>query len=165
MDAGAICDPPYRYLLWRTLSPLVNRGTVLFIMMNPSVATATEDDPTVRRVMGFADMWGYRTLEVANIFALRSTDPKGLLDVADPVGPENDHHIRMAASRADLVIAAWGIPPVDGGRIDEVLDLIGKDVFCLGHTMDGHPRHPLYIPKATKPLLYRRPDRIRPPTA
>ena len=41
--------------------------------------------------------WGYGRMDVCNIFALRSTDPKELYKDEDPVGSENDFHIRIAA--------------------------------------------------------------------
>ena len=45
-------DKRYRWALWRTWN--VNKGRVVFIGLNPSTATETEDDPTVRRCIGFA---------------------------------------------------------------------------------------------------------------
>jgi len=156
LDHGAVFDGPYRYLLWRTLSPLINSGTILFVMLNPSTATATDDDPTIRRVKSFANLWGYRTLEVVNAFAIRSTDPVGLLSVEDPVGLDNDDHIREAATRADKIVVAWGAAEaIRGKREKEVLSLLGDDVHCLGTTQGGHPKHPLYVPAKTKPILYK----------
>ena len=35
-----------------------------------------------------------------NIFAYRATDPKEMLAVKDPIGPENDGHIQAALSEA-----------------------------------------------------------------
>lgn len=46
----------YRYSLMRRLA--TGRGTVLFVGLNPSTATATEDDHTVTRCVRFAQAWG-----------------------------------------------------------------------------------------------------------
>src|SRR5690606_18576726 len=83
----------YRYLLTRPIpAPFwkPDAGEAVFVMLNPSTADASEDDPTIRRCIGFAKEWGCTGLTVANLYALRSTDPKGLWKHRDPVGPEND---------------------------------------------------------------------------
>ncbi len=106
----------YRYLLMRRVSFLAET-TCLFIMLNPSTADETQDDPTIRRCMGFARRWGFGVLVVANIFAWRATDPQELHDLGFPhastttitaVGPENDLFICTAAVEADKIICAWG---------------------------------------------------------
>jgi len=39
-----------------------------WIMLNPSRADATDDDPTVRRCLGFASAWGYGSLLIHNLY-------------------------------------------------------------------------------------------------
>lgn len=135
----------WRYTLTRTWDaalPVCN-----FLMLNPSTADETASDPTVTRCLGFARRWGYGTLIVTNIFAYRSTDPRGLLTTPDPVGPDNDAAIVDVAGRADRVIAAWGVHGALANRERAVLRLL-KPVrwpLCLGRTKGGHPRHPLYV--------------------
>ena len=46
----------YRYVLTRQVRPGPKIAT--FIMLNPSTADATQDDPTIRRCIGFARQWG-----------------------------------------------------------------------------------------------------------
>mgnify|MGYP000913460310 CR=1 FL=1 len=131
--------------------------TVCFVGLNPSTADETTLDPTCRRCVGFAKAWGFGTYVMTNIFAFRSTDPKGLQAVDDPVGPENDVAIRRVAFDASLVIAAWGVHGAlnnRGAQVAKMLQEMGVTVFCLGVTKAGHPRHPLYLPKSAKPQLY-----------
>ncbi|HHM8581358.1 DUF1643 domain-containing protein [Pseudomonas aeruginosa] len=39
----------YRYLLTRPGDCLADKGTAVFLMLNPSTADAALDDPTIRR--------------------------------------------------------------------------------------------------------------------
>ena len=64
----------YRYKLWRTWDDI--RPVVMFIMLNPSTADATADDPTIRRCIGFARAWGYGGVRVGNLFAWRTPYPQ-----------------------------------------------------------------------------------------
>lgn len=132
----------YRYNLTRCWGP---GPAAAFICLNPSTADGTTDDPTIRRIRGFAKAWGYGAFVVANLYAYRATDPRELWKAADPVGPDNDHHLKLAAADCDLVVAAWGAN-ARPDRIAEVLGLHGMGrLAALAVTKDGQPRHPLYL--------------------
>lgn len=151
LRAGAIIHDPYRYLLWREWNP--NGRRVLFIMLNPSIADGTVDDPTLRRCIGFAQIMGFGSLAVTNLFGYRSTSPQALLTVADPVGTENDTHIVQASAQSATIIAAWGSHGrhLDRDRVvAELLNAQGYTLFCLGHNQNGSPKHPLYVRKDTQ---------------
>lgn len=147
-------DGRYRYRLWRDVpqDDEVPGGSVLFIMLNPSTADAGVDDPTIRRCIGFAKSWGYRRLEVGNLFAFRATDPGRLIDSAsagvDVVGPENNAWLPRLALDADLIVCAWGTHLATrlNGRADEVRGMLGKPLAALELTQNGSPKHPLYVP-------------------
>ena len=128
---------------------MLGEGTCLFIMLNPSTADEHLNDPTVTRCIDFARQWGFRYLEVVNIFAVRGTDPHVLREVEDPVGPENNRHILEAVEESDRVIFAWGAHGVYMDRGDDVLRLVTalKPAQCLGFTQKGQPRHPLFLKK------------------
>lgn len=147
-------DDCYRYSLSRTWGP---GPRVLFVMLNPSTATAEVLDPTVTRCLKYAERHGYDGLDVANLFALRSTDPRKLDKHPEPVGAGNDGAITLLASRASLIVAAWGADKAIGNRAAEVLAMLQARyvVHCLGVTQGGHPRHPLYMPNTAiaKPLV------------
>lgn len=91
---------------------------------------------------------------VYNLYGWRSTDPAGLFEPDDAVGPENDEHLACQAEQAGVVIAAWGATrgPVER-RAEHVLELLGP-VHCLKVTKDGHPWHPLYIRADQQPIPY-----------
>jgi hypothetical protein len=148
VERGAVLSPcrHYRYQLTRTWDEAL--PAVAFIGLNPSTADAELDDPTVRRCIGFAREWGFGKLILVNLFALRSTDPTKLYTAAAPVGPENDRWLRLAARNAETLVAAWGVHGDLNGRANQVRALL-PNLMCLGRTRAGHPRHPLYLAKAT----------------
>jgi hypothetical protein len=142
----------YRYSLTRDVAPLTGAGTVTFVMLNPSTADAEQDDPTIRRCIRFARDWGFARLKVVNLYAYRTTNPRQLKTVADPVGPENDCTIAKVIGGSDLVVCAWGANNANG-RGEKVLDLIAAP-HALGVTDGGMPRHPLYVKANTLPAPF-----------
>lgn len=162
-EKGAIlsgCER-YRYLLWRRWEPRASMKPLLFAMLNPSTADATEDDPTIRRCMGFARAWGFPGVLVVNAFAWRATDPRELEDAEDPIGPLNDTYLRSAAHEAGRVIVGWGSHKLlqknrseaARARVYAVAEALGHDrLEALKINKDGSPAHPLYIPNATQPV-------------
>lgn len=141
-------DLQYRYRLTRRLEGgLAGFGAkVAFVMLNPSTADESVDDPTIRRCVGFANRWGAGTLLVVNLFALRATDPDVLLEHPDPVGEFNDEVIARTLDEADVTVAAWGAHRAAGARARELeRQLTIAGVVALGTTADGWPRHPLYL--------------------
>jgi len=105
-DNGAIIEGAYRYLLWRTWDASLPRA--LWILLNPSTADERKGDPTLRRCKAFTASWGFGGLEIVNLFALRTSYPRDLYQVAGPVGAANDQRIIAAAKRATRSILAWG---------------------------------------------------------
>jgi hypothetical protein len=146
----------YRYRLTRVWDATLRPAC--FVMLNPSTADALQDDPTIRRCVGFARAWGCGGIVVVNLFAWRATDPRELWMAADAEGPDNDRHITEAVIECHPVIAAWGVGGRMGFRDQDVLRLIqsaGRPwPLCLGRTKGGHPRHPLYVPADTMPVPF-----------
>lgn len=135
-------DRTWRYQLRRVWDPL--SPPVAFVGLNPSTADERHDDPTVRRCIGFAKRWGYGGLIMTNAFAFRATAPREMRAAPDPLGPDNDLHLRAVAAEAPLVVAAWGAGGVFHGRSAYLTSLLGE-LWALGLTKDGEPRHPLYV--------------------
>jgi hypothetical protein len=146
-------DQEYRYRLWRTWNH--TKPTITFVMLNPSTAGETADDPTIRRCINFAQEWGYGTLEVVNLFGLRATDPSKLQEHNAPIGPKNDEFLRQACQDAEMVVVAWGADGSLYGREREVTEMLSMDLYALDTTKDNHPVHPLYQPADTEPLKWR----------
>lgn len=154
----------YRYWLDRTIAqPSLSGGayrgtTAVFVMLNPSVADCHQNDPTVRRCIGFATRWGCVRLIVTNAFAFRSTDPRALREVEDPVGPRNLETIKdaVAVARASggPVVVAWGQHGGLNDHDETVLGWVESKPLCLGTTRDGFPRHPLYVRSDTLVMPY-----------
>jgi hypothetical protein len=152
MKNAALFSPcgAYRYRLSRAWA---DGPTAAFVMLNPSTADATKDDPTIRRCIGFAKREGCGGLVVVNIFAFRATSPADMRAADDPIGPDNDEHIMDALVDADgPVVAAWGSLGSYRGRDHDVRLLTDVPLWCLGLTKAGAPRHPLYV-KGDAPLL------------
>jgi hypothetical protein len=135
-------DGRYRYLLtrsWRTDLPVV-----CFVMLNPSSADASVDDPTIRRCIDFARRWGYGGLTVVNLYAFRTPSPAELFAAHDPVGCENDDFLATVCARASAVVAAWGAKVPHPERKQAAVGGV-ENLKCLGTNRNGEPRHPLYV--------------------
>lgn len=146
---------------------------VAFVMLNPSTADALEDDPTIRRCVGFAQSWGYGGILVVNLFSYRATNPGELAGVSysEAVGEATDFVILSAC--ADVlsdprgrVVAAWGArsslkhakaKAYYDRRVREVTALLregGVVLDCIKETTAGEPRHPLYLSGSLAPRLW-----------
>jgi hypothetical protein len=155
--SGAAFGPDriYRYRLWRTWDRAAPR--CIWIMLNPSTADEHQLDPTIRRCVGYSRGWGYGSLEILNLFALRSTDPRRLYEHDDPVGPGNNLAIIEVCREAPLVVCGWGTHGSLGQRDEQVVELLGElgvRPKCLTVNSDGSPGHPLYLKKDKRPMEF-----------
>ena len=150
------CDK-YRYHLLREWDATLPRA--LFVMLNPSMADALLDDPTIRRCLGFARSWGKGGIGVVNLFGLRATDPDALWDHSIDCVEElaNGYHAHEALTRTlatpgGVIVAAWGAHPrAEHSIVQDFLRSVptGTRVMCLGKTRGGAPKHPLYLAATT----------------
>jgi hypothetical protein len=137
--------------IWNSEKPIG-----LVVMLNPSTADHTRDDPTVQSLMRRGRFWGWGGYYIVNLCAFRSSDPSDLAKAEDPIGPENDAHIdrlaEQATSRRGRIVVAWGayfgdvdkVPAKLRGRDVAVLKrLCGlAEVLCIGRNNDRSPTHP-----------------------
>lgn len=153
IERDALIVGDFRYWLTRQWA---DGPTLLYVMLNPSTADGRKDDNTIKRCTGFAKDHGFTRYVVVNLYAFRSTYPEDVFKAQDAVGPLNDYHIAMEAYKAKLIVCAWG-SIANPDRVDQVKRILtakGQQLYCLGLTQQGHPRHPLYVPKAQKFEVY-----------
>ena len=143
----------YRYSLFRIWDESLS--AVLFNMLNPSSADGTKDDPSIRRCISYAKDWGFGSMFVGNLFALKSTKLTGLLESTNPEGPENLKFLLKLSSHCKMIVCAWG-----NGTILKKLSAnspknLNRKLHCLKLSLDGIPCHPLYLPKDLKPIEWK----------
>jgi hypothetical protein len=123
-------------------------------MLNPSVADEKDEDPTLKRCVGFAKKEGFGSLSIVNLFAHIASNFECLkvFKKVEVIGSKNDKHIKDSIEKHRLIVAAWGVKDIIYNRNKEILNRFFKDrkIYCLGVTNGGHPRHPLYLNKNTK---------------
>lgn len=162
-ERGAVISPcgRYRYHLWRRWG---EGPAITFIMLNPSTADGLQDDPTIRKCMGFARRLGATSIRVGNLFAYRATDPAELRRAGFPQGIDNEPWLERLAACAhannEPVICAWGAHArslqaqrqVETVRriLTRVRGLVPLHVFALRKLADGTPAHPLMLPYSTE---------------
>lgn len=151
----AIFSPCGRYRYYLTDGD--SEHAAAFVLLNPSTAgtpkpDGTEaDDPTARRMRGFAADWGYRSIVVGNLYGLQSPKPAALWNHPDPVGPLNDEYLRLIAYMP-LIVVGWGneADPERAEQVCRILTAQGAQLWCLGRNANGTPGHPLYLPYSRK---------------
>lgn len=144
-------DKIYRYTLSRTWDS--TKFTVLFIGLNPSIADENIDDPTITRCINFAKDWGYGTLLMAILFAFRSTYPKEIYLIDDPIGKDNDYYLLECVKQSDLIIACWGNNGTYMDREKIIKELV-PNLYCLQKNKNGTPHHPLRLPRDINPISF-----------
>lgn len=157
MRRGATLSPCglYRYDLWRTWD--TNKPSMGVILLNPSTADASKDDPTVTRLIKRATFSGFGSLCLVNLFAYRATNPEELARVPDPVGPHNDTTIMHQMQRTQVCVLGWGKHGTMYNRHVKVLKLLHKHLImprAWAVNLDETPAHPLYLPYELAPESY-----------
>lgn len=147
-------------------APFAQASRIVFLLLNPSDADASEPDPTLHECCKRARGLGAGILEIVNLFALRTPHPT---DLRRPPGnlnrgddSTNNHEILEACRGATMVIAGWGNDGDLDGRdrfVRNLLRLSNIELHHLGTTNDGHPKHPLArgrhrIPADQQPTLW-----------
>ncbi|AJG18802.1 DUF1643 domain-containing protein [Cupriavidus basilensis] len=140
----------YRYRLGRRWD---DGPAMLFVMLNPSTADAEQDDPTIRKCIGFATRKGFGAVEVVNLFGYRATNPADLKAAGYDSGPENQRAItdavRESIDEGGAIVLAWGAN-ARGLAAPVVVQGIVRGMGAKAHALrlldDGTPAHPLMLP-------------------
>lgn len=148
-------DDRHRVVLYRPIAPMLGGRVLVSCGLNPSIADAEKNDPTIRKEIGFAKRWNLHHYVKVNASSFIATDPKHM-KAARKTGrdnlPANDDWIRAAIALAvetdGIFLAAWGqhITPERQAAIADMLRDAGAGAMCLGRNLDGSAVHPLYIP-------------------
>lgn len=148
----ALISPCGRYRYWLTRQWDPGAPLLPIIMLNPSAADASVDDPTMGRCMAFARRERFGGILVMNLFAYRATSPADMKAAADPYGPDCAEHLdgvmQRSAEIGAPILAAWRAHGEHLNRAKMVrigAKSWGAKFVCLGTTAAGHPRHPLYV--------------------
>ena len=159
----------YRFTLYREWGIGPKLG---WVMLNPSTADDRTDDATIRKCIGFTTRagrtrvelfaeraarpdalhphGGYCGLMVANLYPVRATFPTDLrgMALADRIGDlaMANYAIRELGSMCLNIVVAWGshgaAHPDRTARVVDLLRETGAQLWCLGTTRGGQPRHP-----------------------
>lgn len=134
--------------------------TLLFAMLNPSKAGEKENDPTVRKTIGFARRWGFGRVVLVNLIPIVSTDPWDL-PPWNGIDMKNRAITQGWMGMADLVAVAWGSPPWALCRTISFAELVYMfrqiapvPLYCIGTTQKGDPLHPSRAAYTLNPELW-----------
>ncbi len=164
-NSAAVFTDKRRRRIWLRRKLGMFGSTIAFLCYNPSIAAAEVNDPSVKRMIGFAIANDAAELIVVNAFTIISPDPDDLAAFKDPVGPDANDAIRLAHKLATdsggIMIAGWGAPK--GKQATRELAVVrfaairsmGLELHYLRMTAGGYPEHPLYLPATLKPQLWR----------
>lgn len=133
-------------------------ATICWIGLHPATGdSAGRRRPTLQRMVDRSLDLGFGRILLVNLFSWRCDDFIALSAAAasgeDVVGAETDDRIAGAVDRSDRAVAAWGGKGnlLDRGRL--VAERFGP-FECLGTTVSGQPRQPLYVPATVEPIPF-----------
>jgi len=160
MKRAALLSPcgTYRWTLTRTWD---ERPVLLVCMFNPSDADDEIDDPTVSLVCHIASHNGFGGVVVVNAIPLRGSKPTAAIDMVNTWDARRDWYDRdrlqenigvilTEVQKAGAVLLAWGaLAEKCSDWVYHVQEEIsaslpaGSEIYCLGKTKAGYPKHPL----------------------
>ncbi len=141
-------DNKHRYELSRHWD--LSKSDILFIMLNPSIASENIDDPTIKRLINFTKEFNYGGFFVANLFTYITPYSK-TLDTSSGLTKLNLKTIKNFVNKAEEVVYAWG----NSIKEPEELKNLVENPKCFGRNLNGTPKHPLYLPSNSKLIKFR----------
>lgn len=145
----------YRFALWRIWDDTAPK--IMFIGLNPSTANEATNDPTIRKVIGFAKKWEFGGVYMLNCFPYISTNPADLnTNYNNSIKLHNDYKLAQFGSMSKEIVFAWGnFPIVKKMKRDSELAEMFPNAKSLLINKNGSPRHPLYVPYSAILVDYR----------
>lgn len=128
------------------------------VMVNPSLAGAHSEDPTMQSVIRIAKFNGFGGVQVGNLCSYVQADPDVAASLDWPTHAENDAWLAGLVSSSARVACGWGAPVRKHAKLRQaatrLLSLVPQPL-AFRVLADGTPGHPLYLPEATPlvPLL------------
>jgi hypothetical protein len=136
-----------RYFLSREWS---DAPSIHFIMLNPSIGNEECLENTTKGVMKRAQVWGFGSMLVTNVYSIVSTDPTAIQQEIEEDWVNDKFNLW---TRGDITVCAWGRPGFK--RQDRMLKLLAdRPLWSLGVNKDGTPRHPLHMSHSIEPKLW-----------
>lgn len=142
-------DRTHRLQLWRRWNS--NKPMVLFIMLNPSTGDEKENDPTIKRLISFAQNFNYGGFYIGNMFSYITPNSIDLcLIEKDQMNfDENNIHLKEMASKCkDVVFGRGNSGQINFDRQREIVEMF-PEALCFKLTSMGFPNHPLYLPDSS----------------
>ena len=140
----------YRYMLRRIWDE--DENFLVFCLLNPSTADEKDDDPTIRKCIGFAKKNGFGGIIIINLFGIRSPNPKNIKIHSDPFGPDLSRNWIRATHQSYHFVFGWGnMGLFKNAQMNmHKFFFFGQSplykIYCLGKNKNGTPKHPLYVP-------------------
>ena len=145
---------------------------LIFIGLNPSLSDNEFTDNTTKKIIKISTNNGYQRVNIINLFALITKDPKNLLTHKDPVGFNNNQYINSSLKywseniNCDLWLG-WGNKGNFFSRDVNILKIISKykklkqkkflysfSPLIIRKTKYDKPIHPLYCLDNSKFIKY-----------
>ena len=141
-----------RYFLFRKWS---EKPTIVWIMLNPSVADEKRDDKTISKCMKFSKSWGYGGFYVLNLYSDISTCPKkaiNKLKTNQEIDPTSLNYIKDVINNNNVIYCAWGFGISPPKWLTIILK--NKTIKALELSKLGTPKHPLYLDSKLIPVNF-----------
>lgn len=135
---------------------LIQRGknTLYVLGLNPSTATDNKPDPTLRKIMGYAERNGFDGFVILNLYPERATQPNTL--PSHPNKKYYDENLRIInellsnGSQSPKILACFGDFVQQRSYLiqswKDIVSIAAKhnaEWFCIGTNKSGMPKHPV----------------------
>ena len=133
-------DKKHRYYLSRKWS---ENEQVLYVLLNPSKANHTKDDPTINRLISISKNLGYGGFNVVNLYTLITPIRNKLYEKKRKFSAKNKKLIAKLVARHNTIVYGWGATENEPNWLSNIV----KSPLCFNINKNGTPKHPLYLKK------------------